>query len=154
MYTILLVIHVLVAIALIGLILIQHGKGADAGAAFGSGASSTVFGARGSGSFLTRLTAILATVFFISSFTLAYLTTLTLEDKSLPSAEVTAPGQGEPGVPAEPAAEDVPAIPEDVPAGAPAGDAQDVPAAPPAEAGDAPADVPAAPAAEAPATNK
>ncbi len=58
--TILLVAQVLIAISLIGLILIQHGKGADAGAAFGSGASSTVFGSQGSGNFLTKATAILA----------------------------------------------------------------------------------------------
>ncbi len=73
MYTILVVSQVLVAIALIGLILVQHGKGADAGAAFGSGASGTVFGARGAANFLTRFTAGLATVFFVVSLTLAYL---------------------------------------------------------------------------------
>ncbi len=71
--TILLVIHVLLAIGLIGFILLQHGKGADAGAAFGSGASSTVFGARGSSSFLSRTTAYLATLFFVVSFTLYFL---------------------------------------------------------------------------------
>ncbi len=71
--SILLVIHVLLAISLIGFILIQHGKGADAGAAFGSGASSTVFGARGSSSFLSRTTAYLATLFFVVSFTLYFL---------------------------------------------------------------------------------
>ncbi len=64
----------MVAIALVALVLLQHGKGADAGAAFGSGASQTVFGSQGSGSFLTRATAILATVFFVTSLTLAYLT--------------------------------------------------------------------------------
>jgi len=66
------VIHLLLAIGLIGLILIQHGRGADAGAAFGSGASATVFGARGSGSFLSRTTAILATLFFVTSVVMAY----------------------------------------------------------------------------------
>ena len=66
------VFHLLLALGLIGLILIQHGKGADAGAAFGSGASATVFGARGSGSFLTRTTAIMATLFFLTSMALAY----------------------------------------------------------------------------------
>jgi len=65
--------HVVIAALMIGLILIQHGKGADAGAAFGSGASGTVFGSKGSGSFLTRSTAILATLFFITSLSLAYL---------------------------------------------------------------------------------
>ena len=75
MQTILLLIHVLIAIAVVGLVLLQHGKGADAGAAFGSGASQTVFGSQGSGSFLTRVTAILATVFFVTSLMLAYLST-------------------------------------------------------------------------------
>lgn len=72
MHTILVVFHVFVAIGLITLVLIQHGKGADAGAAFGSGASSTVFGSQGSASFLTRLTAGFATAFFITSLSLAY----------------------------------------------------------------------------------
>ncbi len=72
MQTILVVIHLVLAIGIIGLVLIQHGKGADAGAAFGSGASATVFGAQGSGSFLTRATAILATLFFLTSLALAY----------------------------------------------------------------------------------
>lgn len=72
MQTILLLVHVLAALGMVGLILMQHGKGADAGAAFGSGASATVFGSQGSGSFVTRLTAGLATVFFITSLSLAY----------------------------------------------------------------------------------
>ena len=71
--TILLVAQVLIAVALIGLILIQHGKGADAGAAFGSGASSTVFGSQGSTSFLTKATAILAFLFLANSLTLAFI---------------------------------------------------------------------------------
>lgn len=72
MHTFLVVIQVLVAVALIGLVLIQHGKGADAGAAFGSGASGTVFGSRGAANFLSRVTAGLAFVFFVSSLALAY----------------------------------------------------------------------------------
>ncbi len=71
--SILLVIQVLLSVSLIALILLQHGKGADAGAAFGSGASATVFGARGSGNFLSRMTAIIATLFFIICLALAYL---------------------------------------------------------------------------------
>lgn len=71
--TLLLVLQVFVALALIVFILIQHGKGADAGAAFGSGASSTVFGARGSGNFLTRTTAVLAIIFLGNSLLLGYL---------------------------------------------------------------------------------
>lgn len=73
MESVLLVIHVLVSLSIIVLVLLQHGKGADAGAAFGSGASATVFGSQGSGSFLSRGTAILATVFFVTSLSLAYL---------------------------------------------------------------------------------
>lgn len=72
MYTVLLLAHVVIAISLIVLVLLQHGKGADAGAAFGSGASSTMFGARGSASFLSRVTAALAAGFFITSLILAY----------------------------------------------------------------------------------
>lgn len=73
MQSIALVIHVALSIAVIGLVLIQHGKGADAGAAFGSGASSTVFGARGAASFLTRITTVLAGCFFATSIALFYM---------------------------------------------------------------------------------
>ncbi len=72
MDTILVIIHLFLAIGLIGLILIQHGKGADAGAAFGSGASATVFGSSGSANFLSRATGILALLFFITSLALAW----------------------------------------------------------------------------------
>ena len=75
LHNLLLVVHVLIAIGLIGLVLIQQGKGADAGAAFGSGASGTMFGSRGAASFLTRTTGILATLFFITSLSLAYVAT-------------------------------------------------------------------------------
>jgi len=71
--SILLVAQVLLSISLIVLILMQHGKGADAGAAFGSGASATVFGARGSGNFLSRATTIIAILFFIVCLSLAYI---------------------------------------------------------------------------------
>src|SRR5262252_1965310 len=73
--SILLAVHVLVAATLIGFILLQHGKGADMGAAFGSGASGSLFGAVGSANFLSRTTAILATVFFLSSLGLTWLAT-------------------------------------------------------------------------------
>ncbi len=73
LYSILVAIDVLLAIAIIALVLIQHGKGADAGAAFGSGASGTVFGAQGSASFLTKLTTVLAVLFFANSLWLAHL---------------------------------------------------------------------------------
>ena len=72
MYQFLMVVHVLIAIAIVGLVLLQQGRGADAGAGFG-GASNSVFGARGASSFLSRTTAILATVFFTTSLSLAYL---------------------------------------------------------------------------------
>ena len=67
LYNILLIVQIVVSVAIIVLVLMQQGKGADAGAAFGSGASGTVFGARGSANFLSRATAILATVFFVNS---------------------------------------------------------------------------------------
>ena len=73
LYNILLIVQILVALGIIGLVLIQHGKGADAGAAFGGGASGTVFGSRGSGNFLTKLTTGLAIIFFANSLMLAWL---------------------------------------------------------------------------------
>jgi len=73
MQSLALIIHVVLAVGVIGLVLMQHGKGADAGAAFGSGASATVFGARGSGSFLTRATTLMATLFFVTSLVLFYI---------------------------------------------------------------------------------
>ncbi len=75
LHLILLVFQVVVAVSLIGFILIQHGKGADAGAAFGSGASSTVFGSQGSGNFLTRTTSVLAFLFLSNSLILGYMAT-------------------------------------------------------------------------------
>ena len=75
MFTVLLVIYLLAAVGVIGLVLIQQGKGADMGASFGAGASNTVFGASGSGNFLTRMTAIFATVFFILSLVLGNMST-------------------------------------------------------------------------------
>jgi preprotein translocase subunit SecG len=71
--TTILIIHTFIALAIVGLVLLQRGKGAEAGAAFGAGASGTVFGARGSTSFFSRTTAILAATFFATSLTLAYL---------------------------------------------------------------------------------
>ena len=68
---IVLIVHVVIAVAIVGLVLIQQGKGADAGASFGGGGSQTVFGAPGGGNALTRATAILATLFFVTSFSLA-----------------------------------------------------------------------------------
>lgn len=70
MYEIFIVVYLLISIALIGLVLIQHGKGADMGAAFGAGASATLFGSSGTGNFLTKTTTVLATLFFILSIVL------------------------------------------------------------------------------------
>ena len=74
-FQIILIIHVLLALGLVALVLMQHGKGADAGAAFGAGASGSVFGARGANSFMYKLTASVAFGFFATSLTLAYLAT-------------------------------------------------------------------------------
>jgi preprotein translocase subunit SecG len=71
MYQVIIVIHVLLGLGIIGLILMQQGKGADAGAAFGTGSAGSVFGAQGAASFLSRATAIMATLFFITSLGLA-----------------------------------------------------------------------------------
>ncbi len=73
MQTLILTIHVMTAIGVIGLVLLQHGKGADMGAAFGSGASGSLFGSTGSSNFLSRGTAVLAVVFFCTSLALAYI---------------------------------------------------------------------------------
>src|SRR5216117_3172549 len=72
---VLIVLHVLVALAIIGLVLLQHGKGADMGSGFGGGASGSLFGATGSANFLSRTTAVLATLFFLLSLALAYVAT-------------------------------------------------------------------------------
>ena len=73
LFTVTLTVHILVGLAIIGLVLLQHGKGADMGAAFGSGASGSLFGASGSANFLSRSTAVLATIFFITSLALTYM---------------------------------------------------------------------------------
>lgn len=109
METIILVIHVFVAIGLIGLIMLQQGKGADAGASFGAGASQTVFGSSGSGNFLSHTTAILATVFFLSSIGLAVIARDKANDLAT-SSELGIPGAvQQQSVPA------IPAVSSDVP---------------------------------------
>lgn len=85
--TLVLVFHVLAALAIIGLVLIQHGKGADMGAGFGSGASTTVFGSGGAGNFLTRMTTVIAIAFFLTSFGLAYFA----KERSLLASDVGIP---------------------------------------------------------------
>ena len=89
LHSVLLIAHVIISASIITLVLIQRGKGADAGAAFGSGASGTVFGAKGSANFLSRTTAALATLFFVTSLSLAYLGSRTQESQSLMDSVAT-----------------------------------------------------------------
>ena len=102
MYQIIIVIHVLLGLGIIGLILMQQGKGADAGATFGGGASGSVFGAQGAASFLSRTTAILATMFFITSLGLAWINghnkTPATDIMTSPAIEKEAPDLGLPSV--------------------------------------------------------
>jgi len=105
METLVWVVHIIVAIAVIALVLLQHGKGADMGAAFGSGSSGSLFGATGSANFLSRGTAIMATLFFMSSLALAYfglqqhkpassvLDRTAVPTQTQPAAPAPAPGQ-------------------------------------------------------------
>ncbi len=130
MLTIILIVHLLIGVTLIGLILVQRGKGADIGAAFGSGASQTVFGSQGSASFLTRTTAILATVFFITSLSLGYLYSQHKEQKSVTDLV------GQPALEAH----ETPVAPLDVPAVTGGSEAE--------ATSDTPMDVPVAPAHE------
>lgn len=103
------ILHLLVAGSVIALVLLQHGKGADMGAAFGSGASGSLFGASGSANFLSRTTAVLATLFFLTSLGLTYFSSQKAEAvKPLPiptqpaaPAGQTAPADGQPGRPVE-----------------------------------------------------
>jgi preprotein translocase subunit SecG len=127
-----LILHVLAALAIIGLVLLQHGKGADVGAAFGSGSAGSVFGSAGSANFLSRATAILAVIFFLTSMGLTYFTTRTAPDAAGVMGNRSAPAQTMPGqIPAQapaqkgaPAANDPASVP---PAPAGAGKVQDVP---------------------------
>lgn len=125
MAQIILIFHVLIAIGLVALVLLQHGKGADAGAAFGSGASSTVFGARGAASFLSRMTGILAAGFFLTSLTLAVLAA-----RDAGPASVVDRAGDEPGPAAE---EEAPAAPDEAGETGNGTAGGDAPAAPPEE---------------------
>jgi preprotein translocase subunit SecG len=122
--TIVLVVQILTALGMIGLILLQHGKGADMGAAFGSGASGSLFGATGSANFLSRTTAVLAAVFFACTLLLAYFShsvrpagSSSVLERSTPAAPAAPasgpagqiPGTSAPVAPAAPAAPAVPA---------------------------------------------
>ena len=122
--TIITIFHVLLASSLIAIVLLQRGKGAEAGAAFGAGASGTVFGSRGSSSFLSRTTAVLATLFFVTSLTLAYLAGQREGPVSvLESVPVTSDGGGEVPELLLPDSEgDLPALPGEEAEGPGAGD--------------------------------
>ena len=113
--TVVIVVHLLVAIGVVVLVLLQQGKGADAGASFGSGASATVFGSHGSSTFLSRFTAILAGVFFVTSLGLAFFATE--QASQLSKAGLPDPAVLE--VPtSKPAVEDVPVLESAPPTGA------------------------------------
>jgi len=121
LHSVLMVIHVFCAVAIIALVLFQRGKGADAGAGFGAGASGTVFGARGAGTALSRTTAILAAMFMITSLSLAYMGTRTATQPAsiLDTLSEQAPAAGaapSDGVPIAPA---VPASPVEAPVAPP-----------------------------------
>ena len=110
LFSIVLTIHILAALGVIGLVLVQHGKGADMGAAFGSGASGSLFGATGSANFLSRATSVLAAIFFVTSLSLAYIASnkpktvgSVMQDavKSQPLSEPAPAGTGKAGIPAD-----------------------------------------------------
>jgi preprotein translocase subunit SecG len=133
--TLAVVFHVLLAFAIIGIVLLQRGKGADAGAGFGAGASGTVFGARGSASFLSRTTAVLATLFFLTSLGLSYLfsqqkapTSVVDTVKQEAPAPVTSPAPL-PSLPAPTTAVPAPAVAPATTETAPAAPAQQTPPA-------------------------
>ena len=125
--TLAVVFHVLLALGIVGLVLLQRGRGADAGAGFGAGASGTVFGARGSASFLSRMTAVLATLFFLTSLGLSYLFSRGTEAPA--SVMDRMPAQQAPvdptAIQAEPAPEPAPPASESA---APAADQEPAPA--------------------------
>jgi preprotein translocase subunit SecG len=111
--TVVVVIHLLGALGVIALVLLQHGKGADAGASFGAGASGTVFGSQGSATFLSRVTAILAAAFFVTSLTLGFFA----KEKSITANDVGLPVPAAVEVKQEkPAADDVPVLESTSPA--------------------------------------
>src|SRR5689334_4564527 len=117
--TVVLVLHVLTALAVCGFVLLQHGKGADMGAAFGSGSSGSLFGASGSANFLSRTTAVLAGVFFVCTLLLAYFGNLRPTAASsgsvLDRAPITAPAPAASGPAAQIPAGGAPAVSSDLP---------------------------------------
>jgi len=164
MQALFLVLHVLVGIGLITLILLQHGKGADAGAAFGSGASATVFGARGSATFLTKATAVLALLFFSNSFFLNYLSATPTGPKSIieEGKEDNSPTgiiestiapieEKESEPPGEPPQSDLPALPGESGRGVTGSDVPPAPVSPSPGSQGSDSPLPEAPAPESPA---
>jgi preprotein translocase subunit SecG len=113
-------VHGLLCFAIVALVLLQRGKGADAGAGFGAGASGTVFGARGSATFFSKLTAVLATLFFVTSMSLAWYSTRPRDDA--PKSIVDTVSEPAPASGVDPGA--VPALPEAPPAEQPKQDDQ------------------------------
>jgi preprotein translocase subunit SecG len=113
--TIVLIAHVGIALLIIGLVLLQRGKGADAGTGFGAGASGTVFGARGSATFFSRATGVLATLFFVTSLALAYLATQRVAPTSLLESAPAQQSAPQPQITTPPAAENSPAVEDERP---------------------------------------
>ena len=132
--TIILAIQMLAALGMIGLILIQHGKGADMGAAFGSGGSGSLFGASGSANFLSRTTGVLAAVFFVCTLALAYFGNLRPADTGgsvldrAPAVAPAAPASGAAAIPGSTVPAPVPGVPAVMVPGAPASGAAQIPA--------------------------
>jgi preprotein translocase subunit SecG len=119
MHIVVLILHVLAALCVVGLVLLQHGKGADMGAAFGSGSAGSLFGASGSANFLSRSTAVLAAVFFLTSMGLTYFSF----NRAAPHGVMTAPLESPSPVP-------TPTAPQTAPAqsgGEPASKANEIP---------------------------
>jgi preprotein translocase subunit SecG len=118
-------VHVLLALMIIGLVLLQRGKGAEAGAGFGSGASGTVFGARGTSTLFSKLTAVFAGLFFVTSLTLAYLGShataepTSVLERAAQAAAATAPAKAPPPASTPPAPVNTPAASTPAPQPAP-----------------------------------
>ena len=130
MELVILVVHIAAALGIVGLVLLQHGKGADVGAAFGSGSAGSVFGSSGSANFLSRATAVLAFVFFMTSLGLTYFSTRQSDATGVmtgtPIPAQSLPGQIPGQVPAGKGTAPAPAVPSPA-APADGGKVQDVP---------------------------
>ena len=128
MELVVLILHIVAALGIVGLVLLQHGKGADVGAAFGSGSAGSVFGASGSANFLSRATAVLALVFFLTSMGLTYLSTRKPDGGAGVMVNQPVPSQSLPGqIPGQaPAGKAAPAVPAPA-APADAGKVPDIP---------------------------